>query len=201
MYNFMRPGGVYQDCPDFWPHKVRETMDKLPGHIDDFHRLMTTNEIFHVRTKGIGVLSAEDALAHSATGPTLRGSGVRYDIRKAHPYGIYSDLDFDIPVGENGDCFDRYMVRIYEMEQSRRIILQALDRLEQTEPGNLGKAPKVFKPPPGDAYAEVEGAKAASASTSRATAASSPTGPSCAPRASSTCRPCPGSSAAGRSPT
>jgi NADH-quinone oxidoreductase subunit D len=93
------------------------------------------------------------------TGPTLRGSGVKYDIRRAHPYGIYPELDFDIPVGENGDCFDRYMVRILEMEQSRKIILQALDRLDATEPGNLGKTPKVFKPPAGDAYFEIEGAK------------------------------------------
>jgi NADH-quinone oxidoreductase subunit D len=159
MYNWMRPGGVAQDAPDFWPDKVRAVMDRLPQHIEDFHRLMTTNEIFRTRTIGVGVLPAETAIAHSVTGPTLRGSGVPYDVRRAHPYGIYSELDFDVPTGENGDCYDRYMVRIREMEQSRRIILQALDRLKETEPGNLGKAPKVFKPAPGDAYAEVEGAK------------------------------------------
>jgi NADH-quinone oxidoreductase subunit D len=161
MYNYMRPGGVAQDCPEWWPQKVRAAMDKFPRHIDDWHNLLTSNEIFQARTVGIGGLSADDALAHSVTGPTLRGSGVKYDIRKAHPYGIYSELDFDIPVGEKGDCFDRYMVRMEEMVQSRKIVLQAVDRLEQTEPGNLGKAPKVFKPPPGDAYAEVEGAKGA----------------------------------------
>jgi NADH-quinone oxidoreductase subunit D len=161
MYNFMRPGGVNQDCPDFWPAKVRGAMDLVPGHIEDWHQLLTNNEIFQRRTQGIGILTAEDAVAHSATGPTLRGSGVKYDVRKAHPYGIYAEIDFDIPVGENGDCFDRYMVRMQEMVQSRKIILQALDRLEQTEAGNLGKAPKVFKPAPGDAYAEVEGAKGA----------------------------------------
>ena len=159
MYNFMRPGGVNVDSPEGWGAKVRKVMDNLPGHIEDFHRLMTTNEIFRARTIGVGILKPEDAIAFSATGPTLRGSGVKYDIRRAHPYGIYGELDFDIPTGENGDCFDRYMVRIWEMEQSRKIILQALDRLEQTEPGNLGKAPKVFKPAPGDAYSEVEGAK------------------------------------------
>ncbi|HEY8739321.1 MAG TPA: NADH-quinone oxidoreductase subunit D [Candidatus Dormibacteraeota bacterium] len=163
MYNFMRPGGVRADtdAPQGWSDKVRKVMDGLPRHIEDFHRLMTTNEIFHERTKGIGILTKEDALAYSVTGPTLRGSGVKYDVRRAHPYGIYPELDFDIPVGELGDCTDRYLVRIAEMEQSRRIILQALDRLDATEPGNLGKAPKVFKPPAGDAYAEVEGAKGA----------------------------------------
>ena len=159
MYNFMRPGGVNQDAPEGWIAKVRAAMDNLPRHIEDFHRLMTTNEIFQIRTRGVGILSQEDALAYSTSGPTLRGSGVKYDIRRAHPYGIYPELDFDIPVGEIGDCTDRYLVRIAEMEQSRRIILQCCDRLEQTEPGNLGKAPKVFKPPAGDAYAEVEGAK------------------------------------------
>jgi NADH-quinone oxidoreductase subunit D len=161
MYNFMRPGGVRQDfdAPEGWSDKVRKVMDGLPRHIDDFHGLMTTNEIFRARSIGVGVLSAEDALNFSVTGPTLRGSGVKYDIRRAHPYGIYPELDFDIPVGENGDCFDRYMVRILEMEQSRKIILQVLDRLDATEPGNLGKTPKVFKPPAGDAYFEIEGAK------------------------------------------
>ena len=159
MYNFMRPGGVAIDSPPGWSEKVRKVMDGLPRHIEDFHNLMTTNEIFRARAIGVGVLTAEDAINYSVTGPTLRGSGVKYDVRRAHPYGIYPELDFDIPVGENGDCFDRYMVRIWEMEQSRRIILQALDRLDETEPGNLGKAPKVFKPPAGDAYAEVEGAK------------------------------------------
>jgi NADH-quinone oxidoreductase subunit D len=161
MYNYMRPGGVSQDCPEGWPQKVRKAMDLVPRHIDDWNHLLTDNEIFQLRTKGVGILSTEDAIAYSITGPTLRGSGVKYDVRKAHPYGIYRDLDFDIPVGENGDVFDRYMVRMREMEQSRKIILQAVDRLEQTEPGNIGKAPKVFKPPPGDAYAEVEGAKGA----------------------------------------
>jgi NADH-quinone oxidoreductase subunit D len=163
MYNFMRPGGVRadHDAPQGWTDKVRRVMDGLPRHIEDFHNLMTTNEIFQVRTRGIGILSKEDALAYSVSGPTLRGSGVKYDVRRAHPYGIYPELDFDIPVGELGDCADRYLVRIAEMEQSRRIILQALDRLDATEPGNLGKAPKVFKPPAGDAYAEVEGAKGA----------------------------------------
>jgi NADH-quinone oxidoreductase subunit D len=159
MYNFMRPGGVAQDSPEGWSDKVRGVMDRLPRHIDDFHRLMTTNEIFRARAIGVGILTPEDAINFSVTGPTLRGSGVKYDVRRAHPYGIYPELDFDVPVGANGDCFDRYMVRIWEMEQSRRIIYQALDRLDATEPGNLGKAPKVFKPPAGDAYAEIEGAK------------------------------------------
>jgi NADH-quinone oxidoreductase subunit D len=161
MYNYMRPGGVQQDCPDFWPAKVRQVMDRVPQHIGDFHRLLSSNEIFRQRTIGVGLLSPEDAVAHSATGPTLRGSGVRYDVRRAHPYSIYADLEFEIPTGENGDCFDRFMVRLLEMEQSRKIILQAVDRLEQTEPGNIGKTPKVFKPPPGDTYTEIEGAKGA----------------------------------------
>jgi NADH-quinone oxidoreductase subunit D len=161
MYNYMRPGGVSQDCPEGWSQKARKVMDAFPRHIDDWHNLLTGNEIFRARTIGVGILKPEDAVAYAVTGPTVRGSGVKYDVRRAHPYGIYPELDFDIPVGENGDCFDRYMVRMEEMVQSRRIILQALDRLDQTEPGNVGRAPKVFKPAAGDAYAEVEGAKGA----------------------------------------
>ena len=102
---------------------------RIPAPIGNAYPTLLPYQIFQTRTQGIGILSAEDAIAYSTSGPTLRGSGVKYDIRRAHPYGIYPELDFDIPVGTVGDCADRYIVRIHEMEQSRRIILQCLDRL------------------------------------------------------------------------
>ena len=109
------------------------------------------------RTVGIGVISGEEAVAIGLSGPALRGSGVAWDIRKSRPYAAYADMDFDIPLGENGDTYDRYLVRLEEMRQSRRIIDQALDNLPDG-PVNA-KLPKIVKPPVGDYYHSIEGPK------------------------------------------
>jgi len=104
-------------------------MEELPRRLDEFEALLTDNLIWRKRLEGVAVLSAEDALRYGCTGPILRGSGVNYDVRKAFPYSSYEDFEFDVPLGTRGDAFDRYTVRMEEMRQSRRIILQALDRL------------------------------------------------------------------------
>lgn len=130
MHGYFRIGGLQWDLPDGFVERVREFLDTLPRRLDEFEALLTDNLIWRKRTEGVAVLSAADALRYGCTGPTLRGSGVNYDVRKAFPYGGYEEYEFDVPLGQRGDCFDRYRIRMEEMRQSRRIILQALDRLE-----------------------------------------------------------------------
>jgi NADH-quinone oxidoreductase subunit D len=156
--SYMRPGGVLQDAPeDFWPALdlfVRET----PGYIDELAQLISENEIVLARSKGIGVLSAEQAINASITGPVLRASSVKWDLRKADPYEIYDRLDFDIPIGANGDTFDRYVVRIEEMRESIKIVQQCVRDI----PEGLVKTadvPFIIRPPEGDTYAAVESPK------------------------------------------
>ena len=122
-------GGVRWDLPEGFIPKLKEFMDIFPSKLEEYHNLLTKNKIWRMRTEGLGVLSKEDAIALGATGPMLRGSGVEWDIRKAYPYSGYDEFDFDIPTGKNGDVYDRYLVRMEEMRQSRRIILQALEKL------------------------------------------------------------------------
>jgi NADH-quinone oxidoreductase subunit D len=129
MHGFLRIGGMQWDLPDGFEARVRSLMERLPARIDEYDRLLTDNLLWRKRTEGIAVLSARDALAYGCTGPILRGSGVDYDVRKAFPYGGYEHYEFDVPLGTRGDAFDRYVIRLEEMRQSRRIILQALDRL------------------------------------------------------------------------
>jgi NADH-quinone oxidoreductase subunit D len=156
--SYMRPGGVFQDAPeDFWP--ALETLVKnLPGYLDELEGLITSNEIVLARSIDVGVVTDEQAINASFTGPMLRGSGVQWDLRKADPYEIYDRLDFDIPIGANGDSYDRYVVRVEEMRQSVRIIAQCLRDI----PTGLVRNPEVpyfIRPPEGDAYAAVEGPK------------------------------------------
>jgi NADH-quinone oxidoreductase subunit D len=129
MHGYVRIGGLQWDVPDGFDARVRTFIDRLPGQIDEYDRLLTDNLIWRKRTEGVAVLSREDALRYACTGPIGRGSGVDYDVRKAFPYSGYDQFDFDVPLGKNGDAFDRYLVRMEEMRQSRRIIQQALDRL------------------------------------------------------------------------
>jgi NADH dehydrogenase I D subunit len=124
-----RIGGMLADLPAGWVEACREFMDGLPGTLDESERLLTKNAIWQARTIDVGVIDAETAVSFGLTGPNLRGSGVAYDVRKARPYLGYDEYDFDIPVGEVGDTFDRYLVRLEEMRQSVRIVHQALDRL------------------------------------------------------------------------
>jgi len=129
MHGYMRVGGLERDVPEGFEVRVRAEMEELPRRLDEFEALLTDNLIWRERLEGVAVLSAEDALRYGCTGPILRGSGVNYDVRKAFPYSSYEDFEFDVPLGTRGDAFDRYTVRMEEMRQSRRIILQALERL------------------------------------------------------------------------
>lgn len=157
--SYARIGGVADDVPDGWLDKVKKLMDDMPGYIDEYDGLITGNEIFQARTKYVGNLSPETAVNYSLSGPTLRGSGVNYDLRKARPYSVYDRFDFEVPLGKNGDCFDRYYCRILEMRQSVRIIQQAIEQIQEVDGPVRAKVPKVLKPPKGDAYAEIESSK------------------------------------------
>jgi len=126
---YFRIGGLPRDLPNGTIDMIRDFVTDLPRRIDEYEALLTKNVIFQRRTKGIGILSAEDAINFSVTGPTLRGSGVSYDVRRATPYSLYEDFDFEVPVGENGDVYDRYLVRMEEMHQSRRIVEQVIENL------------------------------------------------------------------------
>jgi NADH-quinone oxidoreductase subunit D len=126
---YYRVGGVHQDLPAGLLDDIRAWADQFPKFVDDMETLLNENRIFKQRTVDIGIISAEDALAWGMTGPMLRGSGVAWDLRKAQPYMVYDQLDFDIPIGKNGDCYDRYLVRVEEVRQSLRIIHQCLDKM------------------------------------------------------------------------
>ena len=155
--SYMRPGGLFQDAPDeFWTALDRVVED-LPGYIDELEDLITGNEIVLTRTRGVGVLGAEDAIDCSVSGPILRASGVQWDLRRADPYEVYDRLDFDVPIGVGGDNFDRYIVRVQEMRESVKIIRQCIEQI----PDGPIRAPAPFfvRAPVGDAYAAVEGPK------------------------------------------
>jgi len=124
---YFRPGGVHQDLPDGLADDIMAFADAYPSHIDDVEGLLTENRIFKQRTVDIGAISAEDACDWGFTGPNLRACDVAWDLRKAQPYDVYDRLDFDIPVGKNGDCYDRYLVRIEEMRQCVPIMKQCLN--------------------------------------------------------------------------
>jgi NADH-quinone oxidoreductase subunit D len=155
--NCMRVGGQPFDLPDGWVDRCRAFIDQFPGKLADWERLLTGNRIWKLRTIGIGVISAADAVEWGLTGPPLRGSGLKWDIRKVFPYDRYDEVDFEIPIGRNGDTYDRYLVRMEEMRQSVRIVRQCLDRLPDGPV--MAKVPKVIKPPAGELYFSVEGPK------------------------------------------
>ncbi|MGE5766107.1 MAG: NADH-quinone oxidoreductase subunit D, partial [Bacteroidota bacterium] len=126
---YFRPGGVHQDLPAGLCDDILEFCARFPKLIDDIEGLLTENRIFRQRTVDIGVVSAEEANDWGFSGPMLRGSGVPWDLRKAQPYDCYEELEFDIPVGKNGDCFDRYLCRMEEMRQSLRIMKQCIEKM------------------------------------------------------------------------
>lgn len=152
-----RIGGLWWDAYPEFEARVRDFLKILPGRVDEYETLLNANRIWLQRTVGIGILPAEEAINLSLTGPALRGSGVKYDLRKAQPYSAYSDFNFEIPIGENGDTYDRYLVRMEEIKQSAVIIEQALDGLP--EGPVMAKVPKIIKPPIGEIYHSVEGPK------------------------------------------
>ncbi len=153
-YNSMRIGGLLEDVPPGWTDRVRHFLSIFPSRQKEYEDLLTVNRIWLGRTRGVGILTAEDAVAMGASGPTLRGSGVAYDVRRAQPYSSYEQFEFDVPTGTNCDTYDRYLVRMEEMRQSCRIVRQALDRLPEGEV--RAKVPKYIKPPVGEVYHVVE---------------------------------------------
>ena len=155
--SYMRPGGVLQDAPDeFWP-ALDALVGNMPQYIDELEGLITTNEIVLARTRNIGIVPPELAVASSLSGPMLRASGVQWDLRKAAPYEVYDRLEFDVPIGSQGDTYDRYYVRIQEMRQSVRIIEQCMAQIP--EGSVLSDAPFFLRPRAADAYAAIEGPK------------------------------------------
>jgi len=127
--SYTRIGGVARDASDDWLRSVRTFCDGFSKKVDTWETLLTNNRIWRIRNEGVGVISQDMALSYGLTGPVLRGSGIGYDVRKDRPYGMYADVDFDVPVGEHGDCYDRYLVRIEEMRQSARIAVQVIDQM------------------------------------------------------------------------
>jgi NADH-quinone oxidoreductase subunit D len=156
--NCMRPGGQPFDLPVGWSERCQAFADAFPGKVDEYEGLLTDNRIWKRRTVGIGVLPPEVALDYGVTGPMLRGSGVGLDLRKAMPYEAYGEVDFEVPVGRNGDTYDRYLVRIAEMRQSARIVTQCLARLP--EGPIMAKRPRVLKAgKEAEVYHGIEGPK------------------------------------------
>ncbi len=149
-----RVGGMLADLPAGWLDACREFVNRLPATLDETERLLTRNSIWQARMIGVGVIDAETALDLGLTGPNLRGSGVAYDVRKARPYLGYDEYDFDVPVGEVGDTYDRYLVRLEEMRQSVRIIQQALDRVPDG-PINV-QDPAVILPDKSEAMSSID---------------------------------------------
>jgi len=179
---YLRIGGVSKDLPEGIEGKINAFVQAFPGHMKEYETLLTKNLIWLKRTKGVGFISAENAKNWGVTGPTLRGSGVKYDVRKAFPYSSYEEFNFEIPIGSVGDVYDRYIVRLREMEWSNAIVKQALERLpkgpvisadprialppKENVPTDIDALIRQFKiasegflPPKGEVYASVEASK------------------------------------------
>ncbi len=157
LYNYMRIGGFSQDIPDEFLPALDKFAGQMPRYIEEYERLLAENEILLARAKGVGILTRQQAINISASGPVLRASGVKWDIRKVDPYSIYDRFEFDVPTGTVGDCYDRYRVRVEEMRQSLRIINQARSQI----PAGAVKSevPFLVRPPVGEAYAHIEAPK------------------------------------------
>ena len=153
-YNYIRIGGVMADAPDGWEARVGAFVKEMWKRIDEYDVLLTYNPIFMDRTKNIGLMTPEMAIAWGITGPNLRATGFKADVRKDDPYSLFSQMEFDIPVGKQGDCWERYWVRVQEMRQSLRIIEQALAKIKPGE--TMGKLAKYFRVPPGEGYGHLE---------------------------------------------
>jgi NADH-quinone oxidoreductase subunit D len=158
MYSYMRPGGLLQDVPPEFMPALQKLLDQLPRYFDEYDQIIAENEILLARSKGIGILTPDQAINYSATGPVLRASGVKWDLRKDDPYSIYNRFNFEIPTGKVGDCYDRYWVRAREMRQSCEIIKQAVKQIP-AEGEVRTETPDLIRPPAGEAYAHVESPK------------------------------------------
>jgi NADH-quinone oxidoreductase subunit D len=156
MTSYFRIGGLALEPPPGWLDRVRRVIDALPGHIDEYEDLLTSNRIWLARTKGVGIISAADAIAMGASGPMLRGSGVAYDVRKAFPYSSYDEFDFEIKTQTAGDCFARYQVRVAEIRESIKIVRQAMERIPAEGPIKA-EAPGIVPPSREEMKASIEG--------------------------------------------
>ncbi|MDK2821909.1 MAG: NADH-quinone oxidoreductase subunit [Clostridia bacterium] len=155
--SYMRIGGVANDIPEGFLPNLEKFLNDLPRMIDEVNGLITGNEIFKARCQGVGKLDLDTAIAYGVTGPNLRASGLPFDLRKAKPYGIYDRFEFDVPTLNNGDSYDRFVIRLLEIEQSAKIIRQAISNLPD---GPIkAKVPRVIKLPKGEVYHQIEGAK------------------------------------------
>ena len=156
-YNYFRVGGVARDLPADFITKTKTLIAFMRDKIKDYDTLVTDNVIFRDRSVGIGKFSKEDCLAYSLSGPVLRASGIKYDIRKDDTYSIYNEFDFEVPCLQEGDCFSRYQMRMLELRESLKIVEQALEKIE---PGEIqAKVPKVIRPPAGEVYLRTESPK------------------------------------------
>lgn len=154
-YNYMRVGGVKWDAPPGWMDKVRDFIPYMENKLDEYDKLVSGNEIFLARIKGIGKYDAATAIDYGLSGANLRCTGVDWDLRKAEPYSLYSQFEFDVPLGQNGDCYDRYRIRLEEIRQSLRILKQAVPQFPEGGE-TMGKVPRVIRPPAGEVYVRIE---------------------------------------------
>ena len=153
--SYIRIGGLRDDLPRGFHAAVREILDRMPGKLDEYEDLLTQNEIYRLRTRGVGVITREDAVRFSLLGPIARASGVDYDVRKVFPYLGYETFKFDVPVRTEGDAYARYTVRVAEMRESLKICRQALERISPTGPFAVDD-PKITPPPKDRVYTEME---------------------------------------------
>ncbi|MBI1886086.1 MAG: NADH-quinone oxidoreductase subunit D [Chloroflexi bacterium] len=156
MYNYFRPGGVAWDVPEGFEERCRYVLAEARKGIEDIDGLMTENEVFVARCRGLSPVSPEDAINWGLSGPMLRACGVKHDLRRAEPYSIYDRFDFQIPTGTNGDVFDRYLVRLEEMRQSALIVEQALAQIPKDGPTMVEGMKRILRLPPGEIYMRTE---------------------------------------------
>ena len=155
MHNYFRIGGLKEDLPDNFQQLVGDLLPLLRKDVEESDKILTFNEIFLSRMKDVGAISAEEAIDFGFTGPCLRGCGVEYDVRRAKPYSVYDRFDFNVPVGLDGDCWDRHWVRVQEMYESLRIVEQALEQMPSgLVTSSLGR--RLIRPPKGEVYARAE---------------------------------------------
>jgi NADH-quinone oxidoreductase subunit D len=161
-YNYVRIGGVSYDLPEGFIERANIFLDHFGPIVDEFNRLITDNKIFHKRLENVAIVSIEDAISYGLCGPNLRGSGIRYDLRKDEPYSIYSEVEFDVPVGlcasgKGGDCFDRYYVRILEMVESVKILRQCFKQIPDGD--IVADVSRKLRPKKGESFVRIESAR------------------------------------------
>ena len=154
MHNFIRIGGVKEDVPVDFMQRTREVLDRVEHGVAELDRLLTFNEVFLARTQGVGKIDAAMAISCGLTGPSLRASGVPYDVRKDDTYEIYRNLNYKVPIGENGDCWDRYYMRVMECNESIAMIRQCLEQIEKGPV--IAEIRRIVRPPKGEVYVHGE---------------------------------------------